>query len=163
MRCLYDEAAYREERYAALALLAVRAARSWHDVGLVPLVEHLVVRGAWWDLVDEIAGRTGRSPAPRRPRRHGAGDPPLVAPRRPVAAAYGGAQPARQQGLHTDRALLAEVVDATAGSSEFFLRKAIGWALRDLAHHDPAWVRAFLADRGARLSPLSRREAAKHL
>jgi 3-methyladenine DNA glycosylase AlkD len=65
--------------------------------------------------------------------------------------------------LDTDRELLADVIDANADSREFFLRKAIGWALRDLAHRDPEWVRAFLASRGDRLSPLSRREAAKHL
>ena len=59
--------------------------------------------------------------------------------------------------------LLAEVVDANAASSEFFLRKAIGWALRDLAHRDPGWVRGFLAEHGAALSPLSVREASKHL
>ena len=46
-----------EERYAALALLAARVGRPWHDPDLVPLLEHLVVTGAWWDLVDETAGR----------------------------------------------------------------------------------------------------------
>ena len=97
VRALYDEATHREERYAALALLTVRASRPWHDVGLVPLLEHLVVTGAWWDLVDEVAGRTvaplhralpeAMAPVIRR----------LGGARRPVAAAYGGAQPARQQ------------------------------------------------------------------
>ncbi|MQA32272.1 DNA alkylation repair protein, partial [Modestobacter roseus] len=44
---------------------------------------------------------------------------------------------------------------------EFFVRKAIGWALREHAKTDPASVRRFLAEH--ELSPLSRREAAKHL
>ena len=44
---------------------------------------------------------------------------------------------------------------------EFFLRKAIGWALRDYARVDPDWVREY-ADTHE-LSPLSRREALKHL
>jgi len=63
----------------------------------------------------------------------------------------------------TDRDLLADVVAPKAASSEFFLREAIGWALRELAHHDPAWVRSYLANQGDTLSPLSRREASKHL
>ncbi|HEV2968246.1 MAG TPA: DNA alkylation repair protein, partial [Candidatus Dormibacteraeota bacterium] len=42
-----------------------------------------------------------------------------------------------------------------------FLRKAIGWALRDYARTDPAWVRSFAETH--ELSPLSRREALKHL
>lgn len=44
---------------------------------------------------------------------------------------------------------------------DFFLRKAIGWALRDYADTAPEWVAAFVRDHP--LSPLSRREAAKHL
>ena len=48
-----------------------------------------------------------------------------------------------------------------AGDSDFFLRKAIGWALRDYARTDPAWVRSFAETH--ELSPLSRREALKHL
>ena len=43
------------------------------------------------------------------------------------------------------------------------MRKAIGWALRDHARTDPEWVRTFVADRGERLSGLSRREALRHL
>ncbi|MFN8167276.1 MAG: DNA alkylation repair protein [Candidatus Nanopelagicales bacterium] len=162
VRALYDEAAYREERYAALALLVVRPSRPWHDTGLVPLVEHLVTTGAWWDLVDEVAGRTvaplhradpeGMAPVIRRWARHD----DLWLRRTAVLSQLGSKEA-------TDRDLLAEVVDANAASPEFFLRKAIGWALRDLAHRDPDWVRSFLAERGDALSPLSRREAAKHL
>jgi 3-methyladenine DNA glycosylase AlkD len=66
-------------------------------------------------------------------------------------------------GTATDTDLLAEVIAASADRPEFWLRKAIGWALRDLAHRDPGWVRGYLAAHGAALSPLSRREAAKHL
>ena len=57
-------------------------------------------------------------------------------------------------GSHTDRDLLADVIAANAGRPEFWLRKAIGWALRDLAHRDPDWVRDYLAEHGDTLSPL---------
>jgi 3-methyladenine DNA glycosylase AlkD len=162
VRALYDDASYREERYAALALLQSRQARTWQDPDLVPLLEHLVVVGAWWDLVDEVAGH---AVAPLQ-RAH----PDALAPvvrrwsheddlwlRRTAVLSQLGS------GAATDRDLLAEVVLANASSSEFFLRKAIGWALRDLAHRDPEWVRGFLEEHGDMLSPLSRREAARHL
>ncbi|MBY0446315.1 MAG: DNA alkylation repair protein, partial [Burkholderiales bacterium] len=50
-----------------------------------------------------------------------------------------------------------------APETEFFIRKSIGWALREYAWHDPAAIRVFLAEMGDQLSPLSRREAGKHL
>jgi 3-methyladenine DNA glycosylase AlkD len=65
-------------------------------------------------------------------------------------------------GSATDLDLLAEVIEANAASPEFFHRKAIGWALRDLAHHEPDWVEAF-AESHPGLSPLSRREALRNL
>ncbi len=61
----------------------------------------------------------------------------------------------------TDRELLTAAIEANAAEPDFFLRKAIGWALREYARTDPDWVRAFVA--AHELSPLSRREALKHL
>ena len=63
----------------------------------------------------------------------------------------------------TDLDLLTTAIDVNLDDQDFFLRKAIGWALRQYARTDPDWVRTFVADRGDRLSPLSRREALKHL
>ncbi|MBI1376421.1 MAG: DNA alkylation repair protein [Frankiales bacterium] len=166
VRALWDDAAAREERYAALALLSARPARGWHDSGLVPLLEHLAVTGAWWDLVDDVASHHV-APLHRA-------DPDALAPvlrrwsvaddlwlRRAAILGQLGS------GAGTDRDLLREVIAAnlpgSAYGGEFFVRKAIGWALRDLAHRDPDWVRAYLAEQGQALSPLSRREAGRHL
>lgn len=63
----------------------------------------------------------------------------------------------------TDVDLLSQVVDANASHRDFFVRKAIGWALRDYARTDPEWVRAFVEDRAGALASLSRREATRHL
>ena len=60
-----------------------------------------------------------------------------------------------------DLELLTAAIESSAGDRDFFLRKAIGWALRDYARADPAWVRHFVA--AHELSPLSQREALKHL
>jgi len=161
IRRLFDDAAFREERYAALALLEVRAARAWHDPDLVPLLEHLVVTGAWWDLVDDLAGHQVAPLLAAHPDvmtpvvRAWAVDEDLWLRRTAILSQLG-------CGLRTDRDLLTEVIEATIASPEFFHRKAIGWALRDLAWKDPEWVRTFV-DTHPDLSPLSRREALKHL
>ena len=63
----------------------------------------------------------------------------------------------------TDVALLTTAVEANLDDWDFFLRKAIGWALRQFARTDPDWVRDFVAAHDERLSHLSRREALKHL
>jgi 3-methyladenine DNA glycosylase AlkD len=63
----------------------------------------------------------------------------------------------------TDPELLASVIEANLSDPEFFIRKAIGWALREYAKTDPAWVREFVDRHGTELSPLSRREALKNL
>ena len=55
VRELWDAATHREERYAATALARHRAARAWQDPAALDLFRHLVVTGAWWDHVDEIA------------------------------------------------------------------------------------------------------------
>ncbi len=162
VRTLWDDAAFREERYAALALTGHRSSRRWQDAGTLPLYEHLAVTGAWWDYVDEIAAnRVGPILA---------GDPAVVAPvlldwsagedvwlRRVAILAQLKARGA------TDTALLRTCLEPSLGRSEFFLRKAIGWALREYARTDPTWVLAYVADREDRLAPLSRREALKHL
>jgi len=55
------------------------------------------------------------------------------------------------------------VKDSHKSRSSFWLRKAIGWSLREYARTDPDWVRAEVTRLDGRLSGLSRREALKHL
>ena len=59
--------------------------------------------------------------------------------------------------------LLRHAVEANLADTTFWLRKAIGWALRDLAWHDPDWVVSYVDSLGDRLSGLSRREALKNV
>lgn len=61
----------------------------------------------------------------------------------------------------TDTALLEKAILPHIRSKEFFLQKAIGWALRQYARTDAQWVMQFVAQH--ELMPLSRREALKHL
>lgn len=162
VRELWDGAAYREERYAATALTGFRDYSPYQDPAALRLYDHMVVTGAWWDHVDEIAIRRvgpilGRYHADVAPMLRAWAVDDHMWRRRTAIVAQIRAKEA------TDTALLTECVDANLGHPDFFIRKGIGWALREYAKTDPAWVRAFVDARRDRLSPLSVREATKHL
>jgi 3-methyladenine DNA glycosylase AlkD len=154
---LWREATHREERYAAVALTGLPIVRG--ALEMLPLYEEVITTGAWWDHVDGVAPRIRdlllSHPATVAPLLRAWARSPDRWLRRSAVIAQLGAK------ARTDRALLTEVVEVNAADPEFFVRKAIGWALRDFARTDPDWVRRFLAEH--ELSPLSRREAAKHL
>jgi 3-methyladenine DNA glycosylase AlkD len=59
--------------------------------------------------------------------------------------------------------LLYACIEPSIGSREFFLQKAIGWALRQYARTDGAEVGSYVRRNRARLSALSCREALKNL
>ena len=63
----------------------------------------------------------------------------------------------------TDTKLLTNYIEHCQLEEEFFIRKAIGWALRDHARTQPEAVRTFLIEHASQLSGLTRREAGKHL
>ena len=63
----------------------------------------------------------------------------------------------------TDTELLSAVIHNNLGSKEFFINKAIGWALRDYSKTNPKWVACFLAENEEKLANLSLREASKYL
>lgn len=156
-RTLWEEATHREERYAALAILGLPALRG--DLAQAGLLEHVARTGAWWDLVDEAAHRVAdlhdAHPVETAALVRAWGtDESLWVRRLAILGQLG-----RKD--RTDLDLLAAVVGANLTEPDFFVRKAIGWALREAARVHPAWVRAY-AD-AHDLSPLSRREALKHL
>jgi 3-methyladenine DNA glycosylase AlkD len=159
---LWDEATHREEWYAAIALARHRVAQPWRDPDSLDLWRHLVVTGAWWDVVDETAahlvGDVLRHHRPdATPVVHAwATDEDLWLRRTSVIAqlAHKG---------ETDLDLLTHAVEANLEDRSFWLRKAIGWALREHARTDPEWILERVDGWGDRMSGLSRREALKHL
>ena len=161
VRTLWREAEFREERYAAIDLSGHRAYRRWQDPGLLGLYEEMIVTGAWWDYVDEVAiRRIGPILRAHRPEvtpvlLRWATDPDLWRRRTAIICQVGAKE-------ETDTDLLTRAIEPSVGEAEFFLRKGIGWALRDYAKTAPGWVRAFV-DEHPGLSGLSRREALKHL
>ncbi len=165
IRTLWDQAAYREEWYAALTLARHPRYRAWREGDAMELWRYLVVSGGWWDVVDDIATHLVREQLVAEPDiepdrlREWAVDANLWLRRTAIICQTG-------LGDQLDRALLVHVIEANLvgeHSRNFFIRKAIGWALRDHARVAPDWVRAFVGAHGAQLSGLSRREAMRHL
>ncbi|MEO5492794.1 MAG: DNA alkylation repair protein [Sphingomonas sp.] len=154
-------AEFREERYAALELTGLKAARRFQTIDALPMYEEMIVTGAWWDYVDEIAGhrlwgllQNGRA-AMTRTMRAWSTDANLWKRRSSIICQL----PAKAA---TDLDLLYACIEPSIGSTEFFLRKAIGWALRQYAWTDPDEVARYVAANADRLSGLSKREALKN-
>jgi 3-methyladenine DNA glycosylase AlkD len=159
---LWRRAGFREERYAAIELTGDRRYRAHQSVEALPLYEEMVVSGAWWDLVDPVATRRIGGLLGSHPRRMRA---ELLAwsrsPDRWKRRASIICQVVRKQA--TDLELLYACIEPNLGDRDFFIRKAIGWALRSYAWIDPAEVLRYVAVNEAALSPLSRREALKNV
>ncbi len=148
----------REYQYVACDLLRRHASRlGAHDLAQL---EALVQSKSWWDTVDALAPVFGdivlreRGLAARMDQLIEADDFWL----RRIAIlhqlAWKGA---------TDEARLFRYCLHCAHEPEFFIRKAIGWALRQYARTAPEAVRRFVLQNRANLSGLSIREATKHL
>lgn len=152
----------REYRYTAIDLL--RRHHHLLDLHALPRLQQLLLDAPWWETVDGLSAVVGlvlrRARATEDdPQAHM--DAWLAHPSfwvRRCALIH-------QLGwrLDTDTERLLRYALQLADEKEFFIRKAIGWALRDYARWNPQMVRAFLAQQGTALSALTRREAAKHL
>ena len=152
----------REYRYAASDLLARHVGRL--DLSAVAPLLALAQRDSWWDSVDGLAGIVGD--VVRAARRN---DPDaqttMDAALRHDCLWVRRIAMIHQLGwrLETDTTRLFGYAETLAPERDFFIRKAIGWALRDYARWNPQAVRDFVAAMGTRLSPLSAREATRRI
>lgn len=148
-----------EREFSYLALEYLDAVKKRLTPDDLPFLEQLVQTRPWWDTVDTIAPIAGDVL-----RRY-----PEV---REAAAARWMAHDSfwmRRMSIlfqlkykaETDTALLERVILANCDTTEFFLNKAIGWALREYSKTDAAWVRVFIASH--KLHPLSVREGSKYI
>jgi len=159
---LWRGARFREERYAAIELTGARAYRGFSSLHALAMYEEMIVNGAWWDYVDVIAShRVGPLLAAHPARvarlmRRWSRDANMW--RRRTAILCQVTFKAR-----TDLGLLYACIEPNLDDREFFIRKAIGWALRAYAWTDAAEIRRYVKVHEAELSPLSRREALKNV
>lgn len=148
----------REMQHTAMEILQLRIDElTLEDL---PLLRQMITHKSWWDTVDFISYKLVGQLLLKHPgaeasvARDLANSGNLWLLR--VSILF---QLLRKE--RTDAGLLADVIRQHADHPDFFIRKAIGWALRDYARTDPVWVQDFVAR--TRLSPLSVREATKHL
>lgn len=149
----------REFQYVGVELLRRRRrVLGADDLGRV---EHLIRTKSWWDTVDALAthvvgGLVADHPELVATMDRWVDDDDIWIARTAILHQL-------NYGASTDARRLFAYVDARCADTEFFIRKACGWALRQYAREQPDAVRAYVADRGDRLSGLTRREALKHL
>jgi 3-methyladenine DNA glycosylase AlkD len=158
---LWRGARFREERYAAIELLAMRSHRDCRTPDLLPVYEELITTGAWWDYVDEVAHLVGNllrsHPQRMRPIMRGWSTDMDMWKRRVSIICQVSFK------RDTDLDLLYANIEPNLSDRNFFIRKAIGWALRSYAWIDPHEVVRYVHANEARLSGLSRREALKNV
>jgi 3-methyladenine DNA glycosylase AlkD len=159
---LWREARYREERYAAIELTGAAQYKAFQALDALPMYEEMIVTGAWWDYVDTIAARRlgpllSAHPAPvGRLMRRWSRDEDMWRRRSAILCQL-------TFKARTDLDLLYACIEPNLDDREFFIRKAIGWALRSYAWTDPREVARYVRAKEARMSGLTRREALKNI
>ncbi len=162
-RDLWEEARFREERYVAIELLDhPRYRKAWLTPQCLPLLEDMARTGAWWDYVDAIATRLvhhllSSHPQATTQRMHALANHENLWLRRTSIIC----QLKRRE--HTDLHLLTQAISGSLHDTDFFARKAIGWALRAYGETDPHWVVGYVEQHADRLSALSKREALRRI
>lgn len=149
---------YRERQYIAIDYLIKQKKKLQREH--IALIKDLIVTKSWWDSVDliasHLAGELGRK------------YPELIEEYflpwsesenmwlRRTAILY---QLKYKENTNTD--FLKQVIKVNLHQEEFFIRKAIGWSLREYSKSNQEWVREFIANN--KLSKLSEKEASKYL
>ena len=150
---------HREEKYAAIAI--ARRQERFVRAENLDLYRSMIVGGAWWDLVDDFAHVVCHLLLTDRART------------RPVLDAWIDDDDLWLRRIailsqidaknETDEEMLFSYCTRHMSEREFFIRKAIGWALRQYARTSPDAVLAFCEANRERMSGLTFREATKHL
>jgi 3-methyladenine DNA glycosylase AlkD len=148
----------REFQYAAMEYL-LKAKKSW-DARVPELIDRWVDAKTWWDVVDVLAPKVLSEYFIKFPDQRDIWvarwmQSPIFWHQRLCILFQ------LNYKTKTDLELLSRVILSLNTSKEFFIQKAIGWALRQYARTDADWVREFVAENA--LMPLSKREALKHI
>jgi 3-methyladenine DNA glycosylase AlkD len=154
------ELPHREEKYLAQGVATAFGRFIVPDS--MPLYLRFIEEGAWWDFVDETATHMIRElildfPAETWPIVEGWNEDENMWLRRTSIICQIGAKE------RTDVDRLFRFCRARMHEKEFFIRKAIGWALREYARIDAGAVATFASENREQLSGLSFREATKHI
>ena len=126
----------------------------------IPNLKSLIITKSWWDTVDALDAVVGdialRFPEVKNTLLNWSTDENFWLRR--VAINH-----QLKYKDKTDTVLLEKILVNNLGQTEFFINKAIGWALREYSKISPDWVRCFIEKYGGRMAPLSKREAGKYI
>lgn len=149
---------FREMQYAALDYLETR--KNLLRPGDLPQLKKLAQTKSWWDTIDFLDRLAGGIIA---------GFPET----RPVILQWSRDEDIWLRRLaidhqllrkdQTDQHLLEQILVNNLDQTEFFINKAIGWALRDYSKTNPEWVKNFIRQHHGKMAPLSIWEASKYL
>jgi 3-methyladenine DNA glycosylase AlkD len=149
---------YREAHYVAQELL-LRSKKQWR-VELIEDLEWFLTTNSWWDTIDFLASNVVGQYFKKWPEHQ---EEVILAwnksPNMWLVRTSIIFQLKYKDELDTQ--LLTQCILPHADDTEFFIKKAIGWALRQYSKYNAAWVSTFLAH--YTLQPLSIREASKYL
>jgi len=158
VRALWD-LPQREYHYAALDILE-RFLRRKNNLVAITFLEELIINNSWWDTVDWLATRIVGVLFRKQP---------ALVPK--TIPAWMKSQNLWLQRVcllfqlkykdATDERLLWNCIEQLVSSPEFFIQKAIGWALREYSKTNPQWVKEVVSE--LPLAPLSKREATRLL
>ena len=138
-------------------LLGVKEYVCFEDI---PKIREYIITKSWWDTIDflcKVIGNIGlQDKRVKKLMIDWSKDENIWIKRTAIE---------HQLGLKekTDTELLAEIIKNNFGSKEFFINKAIGWALRDYSKINPEWVRNFINDNKDKMDNLSLKEASKYI
>jgi 3-methyladenine DNA glycosylase AlkD len=126
-----------------------------------PFIKEYIVRSDWWDVVDIISSNVVGTMAEKYPKVRNEVNSWIENDNfwlRRVAIIY-----QLTYRLRTDEKILYSHILKTCHDPEFFIRKAIGWALREYSKHNREFVQNFINLHSEKLSNLSIKEASKYL
>ncbi|MEU5954287.1 DNA alkylation repair protein [Streptomyces sp. NPDC047525] len=150
-----------EREYAYFAVDYLRRHVKHLSSGFLPVARHLVTTVSWWDTVDALAAHVVGGLVAADPKLRAEMDAWVEDENLWVARTALLHQLRYKDATDTER-LFAYCL-RQSGHPDFFIRKAIGWCLREYAKTDPDAVRGFVGRERGRLAPLSAREALKNL
>jgi 3-methyladenine DNA glycosylase AlkD len=149
---------HREFQYIAMELIAFHKKQWTEDI--IELTEFCLINKSWWDSVDGIASLILSDYFKLYPHQ-------II----PITSKWNNSNNfwlnrssimfQKSYKKNTDTVLLSKYILNCNHSKEFFIQKAIGWALREYSKTNPAWVIDFVANN--QLAPLSKREALKRI
>ena len=149
---------YRELQYTALDYLEIR--KKLLTPSDLPRLKKLAQTKSWWDTIDFLDRLVGsiiaRFPETKEIIVAWSCDEDIWLRRLAIDH-----QLLRKE--ETDTKLLEKILVNNLGQTEFFINKAIGWALRDYSKTNPDWVRDFIERHQTEMAALSIREGSKYL